>query len=128
MERGLGWILFAWTMLLVAGLMRIINGIAALTRPAFFHGAGAHYIFSDLKVWGWVALVVGVIEIAAAVGVWRGSQFGRVAGIAVAAIALVVWMFWVPIVPFWAIVLMVMDVLIIYGLALYGGQGSRDEA
>jgi hypothetical protein len=36
MERGLGWILSAWLMLLVAGIMSVIDGVAALSSSSFF--------------------------------------------------------------------------------------------
>ena len=122
MDRGLGWILFAWLMLLVAGVLSIIDGIAALSQASFFHDYGAHYVAGNLTTWGWVILIVGIVEIIAAVSVWRGGNFGRWIGILVAAISLILTLFWIPIVPFWALMIMFMDVLVIYGLAVYGGQ------
>jgi hypothetical protein len=125
MDRGIGWILFAWLMLLVAGVMSLIDGIVALSQSSFFHDYGAHYVASNLTTWGWVALIIGVVEIIAAVSVWRGGSFGRWFGILVAAISLILTLFWIPIVPFWALMIMLIDVLVIYGLAVYGGQHER---
>jgi hypothetical protein len=121
-DRGLGWILFCWLMLLVAGIMGIIYGIVALSQSSFFHDVGAHYVAGNLTTWGWVALIVGIVEIIAAVSVWRGGEFGRIAGIVIAGISVFIWLLWIPIVAFWALMIMFLDVLVIYGLAVYGGQ------
>jgi hypothetical protein len=121
-REGEGWILFAWLMLLVAGVMGVIDGIVALSRSSFFVATGAHYVASNLTTWGWVALIIGIVEIAAAVSVWRGGSFGRWVGIIVAGISMILWLFWIPMEPFWALFIMLLDILVIYGLALYGGQ------
>ncbi len=122
MREGEGWIVFAWIMLFVAGVMGVIDGIMALSQSSFFTAYGAHYVASNLKTWGWVALIIGIVEIAAAFSVMRGGNFGRWTGIIIAALSMFIWLFWIPIVPFWALLIMLLDVLVIYGLAVYGGE------
>ena len=122
MEKGAGWILFAWLMLLTAGIMGIIDGIVGLSQSSFFSAYGAHYIASNLTTWAWVALIVGILEVIAAASVWRGGAFGRWFGIGMGVIGVIVWLTWIPIVPFWAIMVMFLNVLVIYALAMYGGE------
>lgn len=126
MHKGEGWVLFAWMMLLIAGVIGVIDGIVALSRSTFFDEVGAHYIASDVSLWGWIALIVGIVTICAAASVWRGGSFGRWAGILIAGINVLVQLAWIPIVPFWALFVMFLDVLVIYGLAVYGGEELRD--
>ena len=125
MRDGEGWILFSWIMLLVAGVMAIIDGIVALANASFFHDVGAHYVGSSLTTWGWVALILGIITVIAAGSVWRGGSFGRWFGIVIAGIGVIVQLAWIPIVPFWALFIMFLYVLVVYGLAVYGGQRER---
>ena len=73
-----------------------------------------------------MVLIVGMGEIATAVSVWLGGSFGHWVSILVASITMVAWLSWIPIMPFWALFVMFLDVLVIYGLAVYGGQ--RQEA
>ena len=122
MRQGEGWILFAWLMLLVAGIMGVFDGIVALSNAAFFHRVGAHYVGSSLSTWGWVALILGIVTILAAMSVWRGTEWGRWFGIIIAGIGVIVQLTWIPIVPFWALFIMFLDILVVYGLAVYGGQ------
>ena len=125
MRQGEGWILFAWLMLLVAGIMGVINGIIALSQSSFFHDYGAHYVASNLTTWGWVAIIMGIVTILAGASVWRGGQWGRWFGIIIAGIGVLVQLTWIPIVPFWALFIMFLDILVIYGLAVYGGEDYR---
>jgi len=122
MHKGLGWILFAWFMLLIAGVMNVIDGIVALGRHEFFRSAGAHYVVANLTTWGWVVLIWGILQILAAFSVWRAGAFGRWAGIVAAGVNLVIQMVFLPAYPAWALSVMVIDIIVIYGLAVYGEQ------
>ena len=41
-ERGVGWLLFAATMLGLAGILTVIDGIVALSKSKFFIGSRLH--------------------------------------------------------------------------------------
>jgi hypothetical protein len=84
-EKGFGWLLFAATMLGLAGVLSIIDGIMALSKSSFY-AANSHYVFSDLRTWGWITLLVGVLLIIAAMGVFSGSSFARWFGIFAASL------------------------------------------
>jgi hypothetical protein len=119
--QGMGWVLFAGIMLLVAGILNIIYGIAAIDDSSFFvHNT--KYIISNLNTWGWVMLVLGAIQVIAAFSIWAGSQFGRWFGIAAASLNAIGALLSIPAYPFWSLAVFAIDVLIIYGLAAYGGS------
>jgi hypothetical protein len=63
--RGLGRALFAAVFLLMGGVLNIIWGIAAIGNANFFRH-NQHYVFSNLKGWGWITLIIGILEIGAA--------------------------------------------------------------
>ena len=79
-EKGFGWLLFAATMLGLAGVLSVIDGIMALSRSKFYT-AGSSYVFADLRTWGWITLIIGALLIVAAMGVFSGSGFARWFGI-----------------------------------------------
>jgi hypothetical protein len=126
MQKGLGWILFAWIMLLTAGIMNILRGISALDQTKFWTDYGSVYIYGDLRTWGWILLIWGIVLVLAAVSVWKGGSFGRWIGIFAAALNLFFQFMVLPAYPFWALTIMVLDVLVIYGLAVYGGDALED--
>ena len=119
--KGAGWVLFAAIMLVMGGVLSIIWGIAAVSSSHFFV-AGASYILSDLNTWGWIVMGFGVVEGLAALSVWRGGEFGRWFGIVAAGLAGLAAMLSIPAYPFWSLALLAIDVLVIYGLAAYGGK------
>jgi hypothetical protein len=126
MNKGLGWIMFAWIMLITAGVLNIIDGVVALGKTSFWTDYGAVYVYGDLRTWGWIVLIWGIVLCFAAASVWRGGGFGRWLGIFAAAINLFLQMFFLPAYPFWALTIMVLDVLVIYGLTVYGGSTQED--
>ncbi len=119
--KGAGWVLFATVMFVIAASLNVIWGIAAVSSSHFFV-ANAHYILSDLNTWGWVAIGFGAVEALAALSIWRGGEFGRWFGIIVAGFATLVALMTIPAYPFWSLVLVARYVLVIYGLAAYGGK------
>jgi hypothetical protein len=119
--QGAGWLLFAGIMLVLAGILNVIYGIAAIDNSSFFV-ADSKYILSDLNTWGWVTLVLGAIQILAAFSIWAGNQFGRWFGIAGASLSAIGALLSIPAYPFWSLAIFAIDILIIYGLAAYGGR------
>ncbi|HUA46650.1 MAG TPA: hypothetical protein VMA77_15570 [Solirubrobacteraceae bacterium] len=124
--KGAGWILFAALMFVIAASLNVIWGIAAVSSSHFFV-ANAHYIISDLNTWGWVAIGFGAVEALAALSIWRGGAFGRWFGIVVGGFAALVAMMSIPAYPFWSLALVALYVLVIYGLAVYGGTPAMAD-
>ena len=121
-ERGDGWILFAGIMLAIAGVLNAIWGIAAIDDSTYFNGDNRFVIFDDLKTWGWFLLIVGILQLGAAFAVWTRHTYGQVAGIAFASFNAMILLFTVNVFPIAAFMLFIVDLLVIYGLAVYGGR------
>jgi hypothetical protein len=111
-----GWWVFAGILLLVAGLLNIVWGIAAIGDSKFFTEE-ATYILSGLNTWGWIILILGVTEMIAAFSLWSGGEFGRWFGIFVAALNSVAALLSIPAYPFWSLAVFALSIIIIYKLA-----------
>ena len=120
-EEGSGWVLFAGIMIVTVGVLNSIYGIAAIGDSSFFV-AGQKYILRGLNTWGWVMLILGVGQILAAFSIWAGNSFGRWFGIACAVLNAIAALLAMPAYPFWSLVVVAIDILVIYGLAAYGGD------
>jgi uncharacterized membrane protein HdeD (DUF308 family) len=121
-QSGEGWLLFAGIMVLIVGVLNVVYGIAAIGDSKFFIN-DQKYILSNLNTWGWVTLILGVLQILAAFSIWRGGQFGRWFGIIAAGLSSIAALLAIPAYPFWSLAIFAVDVAIVYGLAVYGGQG-----
>jgi hypothetical protein len=122
-DTGDGWVLFAGITLSVLGIMNVIYGIAAISQSTFFVG-GAKFVFSDLKTFGWILLVLGIVQVATALGVWFKVKGVRWVGIAFASLNAIAVMLAMPAYPLWSICLFALDVLVIYALAAHGARES----
>ncbi len=61
-------IVFAVVLLVTVGFFNLIDGIAAIANSHIFT-ANAHYVIGDLRAWGWAALILGALQVLAALGV-----------------------------------------------------------
>ena len=81
--RGTGRAAFAAFLLLLAGTLNIIYGIGALDDANVFVN-DTRFIFDDLNTYGWILIVLGVIQLTAGFSLLGGRTYGRVIGIAAA--------------------------------------------
>jgi len=125
--RGYGLVLFASILLLVIGCFNLIYGIAAIAQSHVFT-AHAHYVFGDLRSWGWITLIFGCLQLLAAAGVLAGSQAARWFAVAVIALNTIEQMFSIPAYPFWSLLIIAMDVIALYGLCAYGSRANIEAA
>jgi hypothetical protein len=123
-DRGYGWVAFAGVLLMIGGTLNVIEGIAAIGNARFFAG-GQHYIFANLKTWGWIVLCIGALELAVGLGVFVKNQLARWAGVVVLGANAIAQMLMIPAYPFWSLALFTVDVVAIYGLVAYGQRIGR---
>src|SRR6266702_2548033 len=120
---GYGLVFFAAILLLMVGFFNMIYGIAAIANSHVFV-ANAHYVFANLHTWGWITLIISVLQLLAAAGILAGNQLARWFAVAVLALNAIDMMFFVPAYPFWALTIIAMDVVALYGLCAYGSRAS----
>ncbi|GLK10778.1 hypothetical protein GCM10017600_41840 [Streptosporangium carneum] len=77
---------------------------------------------ADYTTWGWTHLIMGGVVAVIGVALMAGTTWGRVAGVVVAALQAIVNFAWFPAYPLWAIIVIVVDILVIYALAVHGGE------
>ena len=119
--EGLGMVIFAAVLLGMVGVFNLIDGIAAIARSHIFI-ANAHYVIGDLRVWGWVALILGAVQILASIGVLAGNQAARWFAVAAIGLNAIGQLFFIPAYPFWSLLIITVDVVALWGLCAYGSR------
>jgi hypothetical protein len=119
--HGYGLVIFASVLLAVVSFFNMIYGIAAIANSHVFV-ANAHYVFGNLRAWGWVTLIVGALQLLAAAGVMMGNQLARWFGVAVIGLNAINQMFFLGAYPFWSLTIIAMDVVALYALCAYGSR------
>ena len=118
--RGVGSALFVGILLMVAGILNIIYGIAAVGNAKFFVN-DTQFVFSSLHTWGWITIILGVIQLTAALSLFGGGAYGRVVGIIAATIGAVGALLSIGgAYPFWSLGIFAICLIVIHGLAVLG--------
>ena len=117
-SKGQGWAAFAATMVLVVGVFNVIYGLAAIIEDDYF--AADELLFGDLSLWGWVHLIIGVLQVVTATLIYAGNDFGAVLGIMFAGFNAIAALLAIGAYPVWSVIILVVDGLIIYALTVYG--------
>ena len=126
--RGFGRVMFVAILLVIAGTLNFIYGIAAISNANFFVGE-THYVFASLHTWGWITLLLGLIEMAAGASLCLGNTFGRVFGIFAASLGAIGALLAVGgAYPFWSLGIFALCVICIHGLVIYGEDDEVAKA
>jgi hypothetical protein len=115
-DRVTGWWVFAGMLLGIAGILNIIWGLAAIGDAKFFI-ADQKYIISSLHTWGWVTLIIGVLQLVAAFSLFSGGGFGRWLGMFAAALSAISALLSIPAYPFWSLCIFALAIIVLYELA-----------
>jgi hypothetical protein len=121
---GLGWVTFASVMLGLAGIWNSIAGILAISSSRVYTGHSV-LVFGTLNTWGWIVLLLGIVQLIAAGSLFAGSEFGRWFGIGAAGVNAIGQLLFLPAYPLWAVAMFTLDLLVIYALAVYAGSRLR---
>lgn len=114
--------LFAGIVLAVSASFQILEGISAISGDEIL-AAGEDYVFAiDLTAWGWFHLVFGLVALVTAIGVIARRSWGWLLGILVACLSMIANFAYLPIVPLWALTLIVLDAVVIWAF----GTLARD--
>ena len=121
--KGVGRAILASVFLIIGGGLNIVYGIAAIGNSRFFvHDAS--YMFAHLRGWGWVTLILGILELVAAMSLLSGNAFGRWFAIFAAGFAAIAALLDLPASPFWSLAVFALSLWIIHGLVQYGETAS----
>ena len=123
-DEGYGWKAFAGFMLMIVGALNAFDGLVAITQTRYIERniGGALPITSNVKAWGWAELILGVIVVLAGWAVMSGATWARVVGILVASVNLVFQFAYLGHYQFWSFTMIVINILVIYALAVHGGR------
>ena len=119
-----GGIIFAATMLTLAGIFQIIAGLVAIIDDDFYVVARNYTFDLDVSGWGWIHLIVGIAVLLTGLGLFSRSPWAGVAAIVLATISAVVNFFFIPYYPVWALVVIGLDVWVIWALTRPGALRS----
>jgi hypothetical protein len=123
--EGVGWMFFAGTIMGIAGISRIFDGVWAFRYdgavPDNLEGA---ILGSNLSTYGWTWIIVGLLLFVGSFLVVMRNQFARWIGIIGGALLAISALWQMPFYPVWSLTYVLLGVLVVYGLAAHGGRNN----
>lgn len=118
---GTSWALFAVLLLVLVGLFHVAQGLVALLDDeSFAVGPDGLIVGAGYTAWGTTHLVVGVLAMAAGVGLIAASRIARIGAVVLAALSAVVALAWLPAEPGWSVLVIGLDIAVIYAVVVHG--------
>lgn len=115
-SHGSGWLVFAAVIMIFSGVMTLLAGISAIAADDVFLTTRNYVYELNLTGWGWIHLILGILVVLAGAAVFRGATWARMVGVLLAGLSMIANFMWLPYTPWWALMFIAIDALVIYGL------------
>ncbi|WP_370184141.1 hypothetical protein [Rhodococcus wratislaviensis] len=109
----------AAVIMVTVGIIQFCQGIAAVAENEVFV-TGLNYVYKfDLTTWGWIHIVLGVLVAAVGLALFTGAGWARVTAIVIAAVSILANFLWLPYYPWWSVLIIALDVVVIWALSTW---------
>jgi hypothetical protein len=121
-----GWVWFAAFGLLTVGLFNLVAGlVAAFSSEHVLAWTGEGVAIVDVSTWGWVHLVLGLLLVVAGFALFGGSAWARYLAVVLVVLNMVAQFVSLPTTPWWSLVVIVLDVVVLWALVVHGAEVER---
>ncbi|WP_371501207.1 hypothetical protein OG871_30475 [Kitasatospora sp. NBC_00374] len=111
-----GWTVLAAVLMIFGGAMAIFQGIAAIAKDDLIVKTPNYAFQFSVNGWGWVHLILGIVIVLAGCALFTGAVWARAVGVGLAGLSAIANFLWLPYYPFWAVILIAIDIFIIWAL------------
>jgi hypothetical protein len=123
-QSSSGWATFVAVYLTLTGVLNIVWGIAALSNKSYFTTGGL--LWSELNTWGWVAIIVGAIQVLGAILVAARRAGGAIIAGTLAFFGIMLNFLSIGAYPVWSVILLVIDAIIIWAVTVHSDAFLTD--
>jgi len=114
---GAGSAVFCAVTLVLAGLSQGIAGVTALVRGEFYLDVSGDLVGLDPSGWGWVHVVLAILSLVTGAAMAAGRRWAPTAALVVAGLSLFGSFLFLQYYPWWSVVIIGLDVLVLWALA-----------
>jgi hypothetical protein len=122
-----GGLLFAATIMVLAGLFQFFQGIIGIAKDQIYVTTPNYLFKFNTTAWGWIHLIIGLIVIVTGFFVFTKAPWARGVGIFFVAVQMFSNFFFLPYYPFWALTLIAIDIFVIWALAVAPGRQAGED-
>ena len=111
-----GWIWFAAIMLIMVGFFNIIDGLVALLKHDVYGVTNHGLIVFNYTAWGWIMLIIGVIQLIVGIALLSGAFWARLATIFICVISAISHIAFITAYPLWSIIVITVNIDVLWDL------------
>lgn len=117
-----GWVVFAGTITAIAAAANLIYGLTLLVKDDWVALTPEAIVSFNTTTAGWIFVIFGAVQVLVAMGIFNGDLWARILGIMGASLNILAQMAFLSIYPAWGFLVIIIDALVIYGLAVHGDE------
>ena len=120
-RAAVGWISFAGFLMIIGGGFKMLEGLGwVINSNDVFPDTQDAIVGQNATTWGWIMILLGAVLLLAGFAVFSGNVLARTVGVIAATVSAFAAFASMTFYPFWAIVLIAMDIAIIWALTVHG--------
>ncbi|MGI8329956.1 DUF7144 family membrane protein [Actinomadura scrupuli] len=112
------WLTFGGLLLGVAGFLNVIDGLVAFSKKDYFLVTQDKLLFFNYTTWGWIWLIVGIVQLVVGGAIMARQPWARPAGITIAVLAILGQLIFLKAYPPWSIIAIAICWVAIYVLMI----------
>ena len=117
---AVGLTMFASVILMVVGVFQSLAGLTAILNDEVFVTVEDYLLKLDTTGWGWIHLILGIVLFLAGLGLLQGQLWARTVAVILASLSAIANFLWLPIQPWWAIIVITLDIFVIWAVTVHG--------
>jgi len=113
-----GWVGFAGWLMIIIGSIDAFEGLIAIIRGQYYVLSSQSIVVFNLKTWGWIALIWGIIVALAGFGLLSGATWARWTAIVIGSLSFILQLGFLGSTPYplWGLTVMGLTLVVLYAL------------
>jgi len=117
-----GWIWFAAMMLVLNGFFNALDGLVALFNKDVYAVTKKGLVTFNFTTWGWILLILGILQVVVAIALIQGRTWGRVVAIILVMLNAFAQVAFITAYPLWSLIVIGLDILVLWALLVHGEE------
>jgi hypothetical protein len=109
-----GLLSFAAFLIWIVGFFNIVDGLTSLSKRNFYSVPSSRLLIFDFTAWGWIWIIVGILQIVVGASILARLTGARTAGLALMLLAIAGQFAFMNAFPLWSMVIIAVSLVAVY--------------
>jgi hypothetical protein len=121
-----GWVAFAGWLMLIIGSIDAFEGLIGIIRGKYYVLGPEQVVIFDLKTWGWITLIWGIVVALVGFGLLSAASWARWTAIVIGSLSFVAQLGFLGSTPYplWSLTVMGLTLVVLYALIVRWSEAT----